>query len=140
MSPENEAVGEGEEDPQESPLSTEFAEGIPPEVSGTVGRMMSASLSMMSGVINPIAERVTSEHITEVIAFANRDSEREYDDRKHSRTLAYAFGVFVLLLIVGLIFGLVLLASEELLRYVLIGVGSFIGGLGSGVGLTALRK
>ena len=119
---------------------SELLGDLPPEVPAQVTQMMRASLSMMGGVVNPIAERVTSQHITDIIGFADRDSEREFSDRKYSRNTSVLFSGFVLLVVVGLIFGLVLLASEELLRYVLIGVGSFMGGLGSGVGLSALRK
>lgn len=139
MAHEN-ASGNG--DAGDSPLSpsTELDENALADAHGQVfGRMMSTSLSMMGGVINPIAESMTPENLSELIAFTDRDSGREYDDRKHSRISTFLFGAFVLLLIVGLIFGLLLLASENLVRYVLVGVGGFIGGLGSGLGVAMFR-
>ena len=95
---------------------------------------------MMSGVVNPIAERVTPEHITDIIAGARHDTDLDYSDRKHSRLVAVLFGSFLLTLVAVLAIVLVLLDSESLLREILLGVGLFSGGFGGGYGVSTLRR
>lgn len=142
MSPEQDDPGHDTDDASEgnhiasndpeAPTPVELTERIPPEAVGPVSRVIGASISMVGSAANPLLERITSDHITEIIAHRGRQSDRAYSDRKHSRLVSVFFAVFVIAMFVGLCVTLLLLDATDLLRDLLIGLGIFGGGYGLG--------
>ena len=93
------------------------------------------SMAMSAGPLhNPIVQKVTSSHIEQIIKAQARDSELEYEDRKHSRKLL--LGAFVFGSILTTIVLIVLSAwgksdiLNELIKSGMIGIGGFGGGYG----------
>ena len=118
----------------------ELTERIPPEAAGPVSRVIGASVSMMRGAANPLMERLTSDHITEIIAHIGRQSDRAYSDRKHSRLVGVFFVSFVIIVIVAVSLILVVMNETDLLRDILLGIGFFAGGFGSGYGISWYQR
>lgn len=79
-----------------SNLPAELQASLPEEIQaqlanragGGVFHAVSASMSMTLGnIVNPIASRVTSQHITDLISITRREVNLEYSDRRHNRTV-----------------------------------------------------
>lgn len=77
-----------------SSLPPEFQASLPEEIraqladraGGSVFRAVSASMSMTLGnIVNPIASRVTPQHITDLIGITRREVELGYSDKRHNR-------------------------------------------------------
>lgn len=88
---------------------------------------------MISGVMkrsNPIADKVTSDHITQLISSSDVQDSRDRKERKSERNYN------LLLLIIGIIFiGFLIVflqKNEDLLIKIVIAIISFIGGFGFG--------
>lgn len=101
------------------PVPSEFLSNLPPELQaglpeeiraqlagrngGSVFQAFSASMSMTLGnLVNPIASRVTSQHITDIIGITRREIDLEYNDRKRNRTVWAATTVIVALCITAI--------------------------------------
>ena len=88
---------------------------------------------MISGVMrgnNPIAEKITSDHISDLIKKSDDHDIRDREERKGERNYN------LLLIIIGLVFiGFLIVflqSNEDLLIKIVIGIISFIGGFGFG--------
>ncbi len=89
---------------------------------------------------NPLMRKITADHVTKMIDGAEKDNERHYTDRRegrgHSKFLIVVCGIFILAMS-----GLFLWASQAQLLDKLLQFGIvFIGGVGTGVGLSKRRK
>ena len=118
-------------------IPDEILDSIPEEERGKVASVIKQT--MISGVMkrnNPIAEKITSDHISQLI---NKSDEQDLRDRKERNSER---NYNLVLLIVGLVFvGFLIVflqANEELLINIVIAIISFIGGLG--FGKTAFNK
>jgi hypothetical protein len=93
-------------------------------------------MSMAVGSVNPIAQKITSEHITGLIGLIGKDHDNELADRKDKRRVNAVVGVVVLAAVVGFATLLVVRENNDLLGEVIklaaIGAGSFVGGYGFG--------
>ena len=106
------------------------------EATGVVEQFMAGSMAVMGGAINPLADRITSEHITDAINFMENESRRAAEDARHSRWMTFALILF--LVIAGMAFVVVMVSLDEtdLVRDIIpiaaaLGVG-FLGGFGFG--------
>lgn len=79
---------------------------------------------------NPIASKVTEQHITDIIASSSRETDHEYSDRKHSRLISVLFAGFAILALVALSIVLALQGMTELLLEIIKALGFFAGGYG----------
>lgn len=111
--------------------SEAILEAIPEEDRGNVERILRQT--MISGVMrrsNPIAEKITSEHITKLIDKSDVEDKRDRDERKSDKNYNLK------LLCIGLIFIAFLIwflrDNEDLLIQIIIGIISFVGGFGFG--------
>ena len=109
----------------------EILESIPEEERGKFASIIKQT--MISGVMhrsNPIAEKITSDHISQLISKSDVQDKRDRDERKGERNYN------LILIIIGLLFVGFLIVflqnNEELLIKVIIGIISFIGGFGFG--------
>ena len=91
---------------------------------------------MAVGSVNPIAQKITSEHITGLIGLIGKDHDNELEDRKDQRRIYAIVGIVVLAATVGFATLLVVKENDDLLGEVIklaaIGAGSFVGGYGFG--------
>jgi len=88
---------------------------------------------------NPIAQKVTSDHITQIIGSRVRETELEYADRKHSRghsVVAFLVGATLLVI---LIIALALLNHSDLVDEILKLGAVLLGGFGGGYGYSEWR-
>jgi hypothetical protein len=112
-------------------IPDEILESIPEEERGKVASVIKQT--MISGVMrrnNPIAEKITSDHIGRLIDKSDEQDQRDRKERKSERNYN------LILLIIGLVFTgfliVFLQSNEELLIKIVIAIISFIGGLGFG--------
>lgn len=112
-------------------IPEEILEAIPEEERGRVASIIKQT--MVSGVMrrsNPIADKITTEHITQLISKSDVQDKRDREERKGERNYnLYLIGiglVFVGFLIVFL------QENEDLLIKIVIAIISFVGGFGFG--------
>lgn len=112
-------------------IPNEILDAIPEEDRGRVAGIIRQT--MISGVMkrsNPIADKITTEHITELIS---KSDQRDQRDRKERVTDKYYNIALILIALIFIGFLIVFLQSnEDLLIKVVIGIVSFIGGFGFG--------
>lgn len=109
----------------------EFFEAIPEEDRGKVASIIKQT--MISGVMkrnNPIAEKITAEHITQLISKSDDQDKRDREERQGERNYNL-FLVIIGLLFIGFLI-VFLQDNEDLLIKVIIGIISFLGGFGFG--------
>lgn len=119
-----------EQDNQEI-IPEEILDAIPEEDRSRVASIIKQT--MISGVMkrsNPIADKVTSDHITQLISSSDVQDSRDRKERKSERNYN------LLLLVIGIIFVAFLIiflqSNEDLLIKIVIAIISFIGGFGFG--------
>ncbi len=115
----------------EDMLSDEILEAIPEEDRGKVASIIKQT--MISGVMrrnNPVAEKITSEHITQLITKSDSQDVRDRKERKGERNYNLVLILVALAFIAFLI--IFLQAKEDLLIKIVIGIIAFIGGYGFG--------
>jgi hypothetical protein len=130
-------------------LPPEFLDNLPPEIQASLrpgqGEMVTqtftTSMSMMLGsMVNPIASRITPQHITDTISITGRELDHDYADRKHSRLVWVFFAAFAIAVLLALSITLTLSGMGDLLLDIFKGIAIFAGGFGGGYGVSALRR
>jgi hypothetical protein len=136
-----------------SPLEARILDGAPPEVvqmlesaPPEVRRQIVSFFSMIMSrglipdpVASKLADKVTGDHITQLIESSDKDSEREFKNCQWGRVFQFAIAVIGLVFFAFLVVQLKA-ANPELLKDLVIGVASFLGGLGTGLGYMAIKK
>lgn len=147
------ATGNGKDaDDDLLPVPSDFLSNLPPELQanlpeeiraqlanragGSVLQAFSASMSMTLGsIVNPIASRVTSQHITDLIGITRREVDLEYSDRKHNRIVWATIIVIGVLCITAIAIVLIYNGLLDFLLEALRLVAPIIGGVGIGVAI-----
>lgn len=131
LSSESTQENKGNKDNLDEIIPNEILEAIPEEERGRVASVIKQT--MISGVMrrgNPISEKITSEHITQLISKSDDQDRRDREERKSERN----YNLF--LIILGLVFVAFLIVflqqNEDLLVKVVIAIISFVGGFGFG--------
>jgi hypothetical protein len=113
-------------------IPSEVLEAIPKEDRGKVEQFM----AMAVGSVNPIAQKITPEHISGLIELAGKDNDNELADRRDTRRIYAVVGIVGLAAIVGFASLLAVKEKNDLLVEVIklggIGIGAFLGGYGIG--------
>lgn len=120
---------------EESVIPDEILEQLPEEERGRVTSIIRQT--MIAGVLgrkNPIADKITSDHIDKILDGSEKNSEREYNEKKNQRWFIFAI---ILVGIALLIFLTVYLAkdNEATFMKILIPILAFLGGMGAGYGV-----
>ena len=147
MSPETAPTGKDESDKpdgvsltgtgeSEQPTPAEVIEKLP---EGEIGGVLQTFFARMS-TGNPIAARVTSEHVSDMISLRAEETRLEYEDRRHSRLILTGFVVFIILVLVGFAVFLAVRQKDALLTDLLTKVIIGLGGLGAGWGISHYRR
>lgn len=112
-------------------IPEEILDAIPEEDRGRVASIIKQT--MISGVMrrsNPIADKITTEHITQLISKSDDHDKRDREERKGERNYN------LILILIGLVFiGFLIVflqQNEDLLIKIVIGIISFVGGFGFG--------
>jgi|SRR5690625_1486725 len=128
---EKEEDREEKENLSEDIIPEEVLEAFPEEERGRIESVMRQTI--ISGVMrrgNPIADKITSEHITQLITKSDDQDRREWEERSRDRNynlILVGIGVvFVSFLVVFL------KDNENLLLNLVLAIISFIGGFGFG--------
>lgn len=128
---EKEEDREEKENLSEDIIPEEVLEAFPEEERGRIESVMRQTI--ISGVMrrgNPIADKITSEHITQLITKSDDQDRREWEERSRDRNynlILVGIGVvFVSFLVVFL------KDNENLLLNLVLTIISFIGGFGFG--------
>lgn len=128
----------GQEPAGPQPVPPELLDKLPPETREVFQSLIAAVYS--GPVPNPIAEKITSDHITQLITARNQDAEREHVDRKDTRRWATVLIGLCVVVGVGMVVFLVTagqvdLADRLMERGILLG-----GGVGIGYGISEWRR
>jgi hypothetical protein len=126
-------VEDSEDDRTESEqiIPDEILEAIPEEDRGKVAGIIRQT--MISGVMrrsNPIADKITSDHITQLISKSDEQDIRDRTERKGERNYNLIL-IIIALVFVGFLI-IFLRSNEDLLIKIVIGIISFVGGFGFG--------
>lgn len=133
-------------------LSPELLESLPPEFRAylqqggneviTHASFTSMSMMMLGRIVNPIADRVTAQHITDIIGvtsqeanYADRQSEREYSDRKHARNWGAVLVVVIVLALTAIAIILIYQDLLTFLREMAMFIFPALGGVGIGIAI-----
>ena len=112
-------------------IPDEVLEAIPEEERGKFKSIVRQT--MISGVMkrnNPISEKITSEHITELIKNSDNQDLRDRDERKTDKNYQI---IFLLIGLAFLVFLIIFLQNnEDLLYKIILAIISFLGGFGIG--------
>jgi len=113
----------------------EVLAGMPPDVRSTIEQF---SVMMRSGPLpDPLRQKITSQHITDIIAQTGEDHRREFDLDKHGRYMS--FSVLALILLFVLTLYTLFRDKPEAVQPILTHLIAFAGGIGGGMALRGKR-
>ena len=134
LAPANQPTGEEAE--EGLPIPPEVLDNMPPEIRSEVVRAFSSITQVAAPILNPVLQRVTSDHLTQIINNVDTQSDRDAEAEKSNRRYQFAYFFVTIVVILGL---LVFFAIREQYN-VLIPVVTGITGLGSGFGIGKLTN
>ena len=134
LAPANQPTSEEAE--EGLPIPPEVLDNMPPEMRSEVTRAVSSITQVAAPIFNPVLQRVTSDHLTQIINNVDTQSDREAEAEKSNRRYQFAYFFVTIVVILGL---LVFFAIREQYN-VLIPVVTGITGLGSGFGIGKLTN
>ena len=120
-------------EPQSETGEIPASEVIPPEIASELPREMRQMIGVFAGHANPIAEKVTLEHISQLLSHSEADAKRTHESAKHARWERVLYAALIAAIFVFL---LIFLGERDLdllidiLSYLGTAVVSFLGGLG----------
>ncbi len=115
----------------ENIIPEEILKDIPTSERGKIAAIIKHT--MVSGILspqNPLSEKITSEHISEIIRRSDEQDIRDREERERERKYNLLVLIIALLFIAFLV--IYLNKNEDLLVKIIIGMVSFIGGYGFG--------
>lgn len=114
------------------PIPDEVLEHVPPEHRKAFVSAVSSVTQLAAPVVNPILQKVTSEHVSQVIDLAEGDSVREYDAGKSRRRYQFAYFLLGAGVTVGLIIFFTVSDNRDLIPPIVTAIAGFLGGLATG--------
>ena len=107
----------------------------------SAARARQAAVALQGEQIVAALNLINAEHVAGTIALKSqelgnddRQSERDYGDRKETRRLSFALAIIALIAVVAIIVFLVIYNEGGLLGYILSGIGGLIAGAFGGYG------
>jgi hypothetical protein len=116
-----------------APIPPEVLKELPPQQQEQIKRFVSQSVSLFSGQFpNPLLQKVTSEHISDVIKNADETDKRDRTERGSERKHNIIILSIALFCTLFLVVFLVIYNQLELLKYFISAILGFAGGFGVG--------
>ncbi len=116
----------------ESQIPPEILESMPPESRRQLIRSMSSMVQFRGPVFNPVLRRITSGHITQLIANAEAQNNRDAASEKSNRLYQFLYFVLALAALLFLLIFFTLREQYSLLAAVVTGAMGFGSGFGIG--------
>ncbi len=112
-------------------IPAELLEAIPESERSKFIHLMSETLmTSQINMSNPVADKITEEHITQIISKSDEYDKRDRAERKSERNYNLIILIIALLFVVFII--VFLKTEQDLLLKIVIAIISFIGGFGFG--------
>ena len=129
--PSNQTDGP-EDDETNAELPAELLAGVPKEHRQAIVRAFSSVTQFAAPVLNPIFQRITSEHVSRIID--NIENDRVREDNADKSRMRYQFGYFIIGLgvIVGLIVFFTVSNNRDMIIPIISLVAGFLGGYTAG--------
>ena len=103
-------------------------------------QMFASMTSTRMSVGNSVMDRLTDEHISEILSIRREETQLEYRDKSHLRMILTGFAVFVVLVAVGFSVFLADREMDALLIDLFTKVIIALGGFGAGWGASRFRR
>ncbi len=132
ITPQNPHANESDDDNIEAMLPDEFLGNLPSEHQRRIGSTLGLSVGISGPIQDPISERITSEHITQVLDNRENAALRAHKAGRSERWLAAWFGTLILAAAVGLIVFFGIRETYEVVTAIIGGLLGFAGGFGVG--------
>ena len=117
---------------QNLPLPEEVLTDVPREDRQAIFRAFSSVTQFAGPVFNPIFQKVTSKHVSQIIDNIESDSVREHKARASHRKYQFLYFILGLISVVGLIVFFVVSDKENLALPIITAVTGFLGGFLAG--------
>lgn len=128
----------GSAPPANLPVPQEILEKLPPQTRHEIEAFFAAGT--WGPMPNPVAAKITPEHITKLLEVHGQENEREYSDRRDSRHWAVVSALLAIVALGGFVLALVGLGQTSLAgEFVKLAI-AFGGGVGGGYGLSEWRR
>jgi hypothetical protein len=125
--------GEKEPDNKEVVIPDEVLNQIPPKARGEIKSMLSMiSAGYVGPPPNPIAKKLTGDHITKIIDYQEKDDQRGFDYAKDERKMSLIIFFGILIPVTCLIVFFALIDKVEILIPLISAIVAFGGGYGFG--------
>ena len=130
--PEENAPRAPQEATPEDTLPAEIVEKLPAHLQRVIQHSISATV--MGNFPNPIADKLTAEHISAMIAADEREGVRALEDQKHARNWQSIIAVLIIIAVALLLGYFAFLQQNslvaEIIKMAAVGLGGFGGGYG----------
>ena len=134
-SPESGSPNQDEQsaDPDgESDMPLDVLEIVPSNRRAPFSRAFNSVTQIIAPAVNPIAEKINSDHIFTMLANAENKRIREDEADKSRRQYQFAYFLIGLLAIIGLVVFFTLTDNRDLIAPIVAGALGFLGGLATG--------
>jgi hypothetical protein len=118
-------------------IEPEVLDKLPPDTKKRLVEMNSF-MALSGPLVPPFLKKINEEHISKVLEISDKDSQRAYDDAQATKKYTLAYIVLSFLLF-GFIVVYLADRNPALLKDILIVLGIFAGGFGSGFGVKAYQ-
>ena len=113
-------------------IPEEVLEAVPQEHRQAVVRAMTSITQFAGPALNPLFQRLTSEHVSKIIDNRENQSVREHGADGSGRKYQFAYFLVGSCVTVGLIVFFTLIDNRDLLPPIVTGITGFLGGLAVG--------
>ena len=115
-------------------IGEEGARLIPPDARGIIAqRLITKFTSVRVPAINPVFRRITSEHISTMLANLDKDRERGHTSEASARKYQFLYFIIGIAVAFGLIIFFSLRDEREIMFTLIVALFSFAGGFGLGL-------
>jgi hypothetical protein len=134
---------------EESASADQVGDAVRKLVEKKPEKLMEFMAMEMSSVGNPLHQKMTTEHISQVIELASKHDEREYNLHKTAQeqefsegnsNRKYCFAAFVIIMVLTVLVLILFRNSPDVLIPILTGLGGLISGFLGGWGLGKQRS
>ena len=116
----------------ERSVPPELLESVPPEHRRAVVSAFSSFTQLAGPVFNPIFQRITPDHLSQIIDNTENENIRDHEAEGSRRKYQFAYSILIGLVIVGLIVFFTVSDNRDMIAPLVAAVAGFLGGFGVG--------